>query len=114
WSYKNISVWEHESVYCKGKVQSPINLVFNSSTYDKRLKQMYFVDQGVSDPPILLNNGHTAQLNFNKHYVMYNIAPESEDFHVQQLHFHWGNYKDNVNGSEHLLEGQPYPLEVRR
>ncbi len=31
---------------------------------------------------------------------------------MQQVHFHWGHSNDNINGSEHLLEGKSYPLEV--
>lgn len=36
----------------------------------------------------------------------------SEDFHVEQLHFHWGGGENNTVGSEHLLEGESFPLEV--
>ena len=46
-----------------------------------------------------------------KHFVLKHIAPESEDYIVEQIHFHWGD-TDNINGSEHLLEGLAYPLEV--
>ena len=53
-----------------------------------------------------------AQLNLKHHYVLRNVAPASEDYIVEQIHFHWGHSKDSVNGSEHLLEGQSYPLEV--
>ena len=53
-----------------------------------------------------------AQLNFKKHYVLKGISSESGDYRVAQLHFHWGHPHDNNTGSEHLLEGQSYPLEV--
>jgi hypothetical protein len=53
-----------------------------------------------------------AQLHLPNHYVLKNVAPESEDYKVEQLHFHWGHSNDNTQGSEHLHEGQPYPLEV--
>ena len=54
-----------------------------------------------------------AQLNLKNRYIVKNIAPESEDYKVEQVHFHWGHSNDNTNGSEHLHEGQSYPLEVR-
>ncbi len=80
-------------------------------------------------PLKLSNNGHTgkyiyisvhnkwfflflAQLNFNNHYILKHITPQSENYKVAQLHFHWGHLHDNTTGSEHLLEGQSYPLEV--
>ncbi len=44
--------------------------------------------------------------------MLKNVAPQSEDYQVQQVHFHWGHSNDNINGSEHLLEGKSYPLEV--
>lgn len=53
-----------------------------------------------------------AQLNLKGRYVLKNVAPESEDYNVEQLHFHWGQQNDYVNGSEHLREGQSFPLEV--
>ena len=53
-----------------------------------------------------------AQLNLRNHYVLKNVAPESEDYIVEQVHFHWGHSNDNKTGSEHLLEGKSFPLEV--
>lgn len=53
-----------------------------------------------------------VQLNLRSAYVLKQVAPLSEDYYAEQLHFHWGHAHDNVNGSEHTLEGQHYPLEV--
>jgi hypothetical protein len=44
--------------------------------------------------------------------VLKHVAPESENYNVEQIHFHWGHANDNTNGSEHTDEGQAYPLEV--
>ncbi len=55
-----------------------------------------------------------AQLSLRNQYILKNVAPESEDYKVEQVHFHWGHSNDNTNGSEHLLEGRSYPLEVSR
>jgi carbonic anhydrase len=60
----------------------------------------------------LVNNGHTAQLNLKGQYVIKNVAPQSENYKVEQIHFHWGHANDNINGSEHLYEGKAYPLEM--
>ena len=54
-----------------------------------------------------------AQLSFsNSDYIVKHIAPCSEDYIVAQLYFHWGHSTNNTDGSEHLLEGRAYPLEV--
>jgi hypothetical protein len=45
-------------------------------------------------------------------YVLKNVTPESDDYYVEQIHFHWGPVNNNVQGSEHLREGRSYPLEV--
>jgi carbonic anhydrase len=55
----------------------------------------------------------TARINMHNHFVIKHLAPQSEDYVVDHVHFHWGDV-DSMNGSEHLLEGQSYPLEVSR
>ena len=45
------------------------------------------------------------------HYFI-NLTDEEDDgFCVRQFHFHWG--KDSNVGSEHSIEGNFFPLEVR-
>ncbi|CAF3893570.1 unnamed protein product [Rotaria sordida] len=112
WSYENTKQWLRGHHYCGGKSQSPIDLHFDKSRRDHRLKQLYFEEQDFSGPAELSNNGHTVQLNIKNRYVLKNVAPESEDYKVEQVHFHWGHSHDINNGSEHLLEGRPYPLEM--
>ncbi|CAF1358037.1 unnamed protein product [Rotaria sordida] len=112
WSYENITIWSHDNRYCGGNLQSPIDLRFNKSHIDRRLKAMYLQKQNSHDSLQLINNGHTAQLNLKNHFVLKNVAPASEDYRVEQIHFHWGHANDDVNGSEHLLEGRSYPLEM--
>ena len=48
----------------------------------------------------------------NNGYIVKDIASCSEDYIVEQLHFHWGHSNNNTDGSEHLLEARAYPLEV--
>ncbi len=83
----------------------------------------------IDSPLQLINNGHTgkyiyisvnkkwiyswiAQLNLKNHYLLKHVALQSEDYKVEQIHFHWGHSDNIINGSEHLLDGQSYPLEV--
>jgi len=44
--------------------------------------------------------------------MLKNVAPLSEYYKVEQLHFHWSDSNDNIDGSEHWLNGQSYPLEM--
>ncbi|CAF3486244.1 unnamed protein product [Rotaria socialis] len=112
WSYENIKQWRRGNRYCAGNLQSPIDLRFNRSTFDSRLKQVYLEDRYPPEQAEIVNSGHTAQLNLKNHFVLKNIAPGSEDYKVEQIHFHWGHANNDNNGSEHLLEGQAYPLEM--
>ena len=41
WSYENIKTWTNDNPYCGGHLQSPIDLRFNISHIDRRLKQIY-------------------------------------------------------------------------
>ncbi|CAF1336874.1 unnamed protein product [Rotaria sp. Silwood1] len=112
WSYENITAWSHDDHYCRGNLQSPIDLQFKKSLFDRRLKPLYLQELKSRGRPKLLNNGHTAQLSLTNHSVLKHVAPASEDYRVEQIHFHWGHSNDTVNGSEHLLEGRSYPLEM--
>ncbi|CAF1487510.1 unnamed protein product [Adineta steineri] len=112
WSYDSIKTWGRGNRYCAGHSQSPIDLRYNVSTYDNRLKKIVLEEQRTWETPEFLNNGHTVQLDLKKRYVLKNLAPGSEEYSVEQLHFHWGHSTDNINGSEHLFEGQSYPLEM--
>lgn len=49
-------------------------------------------------------------MNLANHYVLKNVGEYNEDYKVEQLHFHWG--QSNAVGSEHLMKGKSYPLEV--
>ena len=55
---------------------------------------------------------YVAQLNLKSSIILKHAAPQSEDYNVEQIHFHWGHRHDDTNGSEHSLEGKFYPLEV--
>ncbi|CAF3312366.1 unnamed protein product [Rotaria socialis] len=112
WTFENSKAWPATYKYCGGNLQSPIDLKFQISHVDPRLKQLYFKELYSREPLELSNNGYSAQLELKNHYVLKNVAPESEDYKVEQIHFHWGHSEDYVNGSEHLLEGLPYPLEM--
>ncbi|UJR14067.1 hypothetical protein I4U23_001064 [Adineta vaga] len=114
WTFDNWKAWPGVNHYCGGHSQSPIDVQYDISQYDDRLRPLYLVNQydKVKDNPQIINNGYTAVINIPHHYVLKNLAPGSEDYIVEQIHFHWGHHKDNVTGSEHLLNNESFPLEM--
>ena len=55
----------------------------------------------------------SAQVNIPHHYDLVGVTHTDEVYHTEQIHFHWGDATDNVTGSEHQLDGQAFPLEVK-
>ncbi|XP_040566157.1 putative carbonic anhydrase 3 [Lepeophtheirus salmonis] len=61
----------------------------------------------------LVNNGHTAKVspvNTNPIAPLVNGGGLGSTFQFAQFHFHWGDESDV--GSEHLIGGRAYPLEM--
>lgn len=112
WSYNNTKLWHRYSRYCAGNLQSPIDLQYNISHYNRRLKTIILDEIHSEGHNELLNSGLTIQFNIQNHYVFKDLSPSSEDYNVEQVHFHWGHANDNRVGSEHTHEGKSYPLEM--
>lgn len=66
WSYTNIKQWVRKNRYCAGHLQSPINLQYNISKYDHRLKRLQLEE---THPRGKLND---KILNFNIHILSIN------------------------------------------
>jgi len=98
-----------------GNKQSPINIP--TGRVKIRLKSTKLVvnrNYIIPKSYILKNNGHTVQMLFNanessKCYLVGDGLGKSP-YYFSQLHFHWGP-NDRI-GSEHLLSGKAYPLEM--
>jgi hypothetical protein len=84
WSYGNMINWSDKHLYCNGKSQSPIDLIFNRSRYDRRLRPIHLHEETSSkqdeqlanksfdrsmsihsclDAGQLINNGYTGSHN---------------------------------------------------
>ena len=48
WSYNNTRQWTRKNRYCAGHSQSPIDLQFNISRYENRLKRIHFEEKDSS------------------------------------------------------------------
>ncbi|MDY8134560.1 carbonic anhydrase family protein [Aquimarina sp. 2201CG5-10] len=84
---------------CGGNVQSPINIVTNSTLEDDSINNIN-TNYAKSSTDIF-NNGHTIQFNYNSgsYASLGNI-----DYNLLQFHFH--------TGSEHTVDGLRYPMEM--
>lgn len=65
----------------------------------------------------LKNNGHSVAMSLHVDassqrlpYIFGATFPENEEYQVDHLHFHWG--AKNHRGSEHMLNGVRYPMEM--
>jgi len=78
--------------------------------YDNRFYGNGFT--GRADENKLKNKGgKTVQLDvLSANSAILNGGPLGSDYKVLQLHFHWGS--DRTKGSEHVYDGQAYPMEM--
>ncbi|XP_055330215.1 carbonic anhydrase 2-like [Paramacrobiotus metropolitanus] len=106
--------WAKAYPGCDGRRQSPIPINTRLAVRDPALEPVAFVRYGTpsrNDSWTAVNLGHVAQ--FTGHYA---TAPEirggslGDDYVFLQFHFHWGSV--NTRGSEHVIDGQRYPLEL--
>ncbi|NXN04629.1 CAH4 anhydrase, partial [Sylvia borin] len=107
--------WHQVSDLCKGKKQSPVNIVTRNVVYDKNLKPLAFEGYDVKDSAkwSLENNGHTVK-------VALSASPKvgggglKRKYKAVEFHLHWGvpGEPQNIPGSEHSIDGEKYPMEL--
>ena len=92
--------WQHlsnEFSTCgKGQEQSPVNLLSKDQMSASSLKISYD-----STDSVIINNGHTIQVNPNK---AGSISLNGETFELLQFHFH--------TPSENTVDDKAYPMEM--
>jgi len=114
WNYKEGDPhgpknWQGE---CSGNKQSPIDIK-TSGTTKKSFAAFELSDYDqVPIKTVLTNNGHTAKLSSTYSTFTPTVSggnlPNSYKF--AQVHFHWGSSGDK--GSEHLVDGSAYAMEM--
>uniref|UniRef100_T1GNG9 Carbonic anhydrase n=1 Tax=Megaselia scalaris TaxID=36166 RepID=T1GNG9_MEGSC len=115
WKHSSQDSWGEESPDCNGKQQSPINLI-PADAQAQNAQNIQFNGYDIQIPGnslILVNNGHSAQLNFNEQTSNLTITGGilgEEKYILEQIHFHWGGA--NGRGSEHTIDWKPYDLEA--
>ncbi|NXQ11698.1 CAH15 anhydrase, partial [Peucedramus taeniatus] len=107
--------WHETNAECKGRRQSPVNIVTRNVVYEKSLKPLTFEGYDVKGSAKwdLENNGHTVK-------VALDTSPKvgggglGRKYKAVEFHFHWGvlGEQQNIPGSEHSIDGEKYPMEL--
>jgi len=97
---------------CLGSRQSPVNIATSKTHHRSPLRfSNYDKEPGKAE---VINNGHTVKLT--THAAIPEDIPTMEGgglpakYKFAQVHFHWGS--DDTKGSEHKVNGKPYPMEM--
>ncbi|NWR67410.1 CAH4 anhydrase, partial [Bucorvus abyssinicus] len=108
--------WHLVDDTCKGKKQSPINIVTKNVIYDKSLKPLNFEGYDVkgSSKWNIENNGHTGK------YLTLSTSPKigggglERKYKAVEFHFHWGiqGVQQYLPGSEHSIDGEKQAMEL--
>ena len=98
-----------------GTLQSPIDINSQNAT---KIEEKPFIFHGydILTPKNtkLENNGHTVQITFeNQQRISLSGGGLSGEYTFLQFHFHWGQKNIKSKGSEHKIDGNAYPLELR-
>jgi carbonic anhydrase len=115
WNYKTgddhgPAMWKDECNLEDKNKQSSIDIVSDDAKYNDKLEAFSFSDYNPVDSSIM-NNGHSVQVNVGSGTAAEMSGGGLDDtFKLAQFHFHWGS--DDTKGSEHLLDGKAYPMEV--
>ncbi|XP_017891224.1 carbonic anhydrase 2 isoform X2 [Ceratina calcarata] len=112
-------VWQRNFKLCGGKLQSPVSI--SSSTSKSipvplpALETIGYHDF-LPTPLYLRNGGHSVLINIHDHprrrlpCIFGGSLDPNHEYEMDHLHFHWGAKNDR--GSEHVLNGVRYPMEM--
>ncbi|NXC81985.1 CAH4 anhydrase, partial [Cercotrichas coryphoeus] len=104
--------WHLVNADCKGRKQSPVNIVTQNVVFDKSLKALTFEGYDVK--------GSAKWLLENNVKVTLNSSPKvgggglRRKYKAVEFHLHWGvpGEPQNIPGSEHSIDGEKYPMEL--
>ncbi|XP_075145374.1 carbonic anhydrase 2-like [Haematobia irritans] len=115
WTYREQDQWPEEYPQCGGDRQSPIAIntfELGPQPYPPIKYTNYKQEYNVT----ITNAGHTAQITIPddadgaKPQISGGPLPTNETYQFVNLHFHWG--ANNTLGSDHVINGLRYPMEV--
>ncbi|XP_046739068.1 carbonic anhydrase 2-like [Diprion similis] len=118
YSKRHQHTWAQQHKHCAGKWQSPIALSSaNAEELPLPAIETISYHNLLSGPIKLTNNGHSVALSIHKDlskkrlpYVFGGLLNKGQNYELEGLHFHWG--MKNNRGSEHILNGIRFPMEM--
>lgn len=114
WGYEahnGPATWAKSYPIANGQRQSPIDLRYDLTTYDRKLTDTKMSWKYVAEDSLYAeNNGVQLVVKVEADRSSLTGGPLETEYKIENFHFHWG--QDNSCGSEHLLEGKAFPAEV--
>ncbi|XP_068188212.1 carbonic anhydrase 4a [Antennarius striatus] len=101
--------WSEVNDNCKGRFQSPINVVTRKTLKDERLTPLQFDNYQQIFRGAIKNNGHSVEVGV-PHLSTVSGGRLPGTYKAVQFHLHWGN--NGGPGSEHTIDGEQYPMEL--
>ncbi|XP_069800066.1 carbonic anhydrase-like [Dendropsophus ebraccatus] len=115
WCYEHAacgpSTWAEHFPSCGLNSQSPINIVTSQATYSRKLGPIYIYSSTGSSTGVITNNGHTVEVVLDSQHFLSGAGLQNI-YQLAGFHFHFGSPLSTDQGSEHLINGKAYPLEV--
>nr|XP_015222810.1 PREDICTED: carbonic anhydrase 4-like [Lepisosteus oculatus] len=102
--------WADQHPYCGGRRQSPINVVTRKAQYDSSLEPFTFEGYDQTHSVTAENLGHSVHFALSSS-VRTQGGHMPDWYKAVNFHLHWG--WEAGPGSEHTIDGEQFPMEVR-
>lgn len=114
WSYSEANQWHKQFPWANGLCQSPIN-ISTAQTVNKQVEPLILSDcYGTEQNFTLINQGQQVVATLtdieNEKNLFFRGIGLTGVYEFVNFHLHWG--ESNQFGSEHHIDGSPYPAEV--
>ncbi|XP_075690688.1 carbonic anhydrase 7-like [Rhinoderma darwinii] len=115
WCYEHAecepSKWAEHYPFCEQYSQSPINIITSQTKYNRGLGPIQISSSSGPSTAVVTNNGHTVEVVLSSLHLL-SGAGLQDIYQLAGFHFHFGRPLFVDQGSEHLIDGNAYPLEV--
>ncbi|XP_068105852.1 carbonic anhydrase-like [Hyperolius riggenbachi] len=115
WCYADVAcapgTWQTHYPTCGLNSQSPIDIITSRTSYNSALGSLQITSLTTPSSAVVTNNGHSVEVALNSEHIL-SRAGLSDPYRLAAFHFHFGNPNSAAQGSEHLINGQGFPLEA--